>query len=196
MEDPKVQALGTENGAAGAPAKETPATDADWKAERLRAQRIAKAALAENEKLKGQLAEIENAKKTEQEKAIEKAVKDARDAALAEVAGATLTKEIRSEIRIMLAKAGVPENQVAVIIDESKPETIEDAKTITAAYAEKWKTDYARPSAAGMGGGPLPMLAGGNRPWTQEKVNAFVLQHGHAELLKHEAEIVADMNAG
>ena len=154
-EDMKAQASGAQDGATGTPATQVPATDADWKAERIKAQRQAKAAIAEAESLKAKLAEFENAKKTEQEKAVESAAKLARESAIAEMQGTILQKEIRNEIRLKLAEAGVPANQTAVILDESKPETIEDAAEAASKYAENWKATVGKPATpAGVSGSP------------------------------------------
>lgn len=193
-EEKAAQTPGANDGETGAPVTQIPEAGEGWKVERLKVGRQLKATEAELEKARAQLAEFENAKKTEQEKAIEAAAKAAREATIAEMQGTILQKDIRSEIRMKLAEAQVPLNQVSVVLEESNPGTVEEAVAAATAYAERWKTDYARPNAAGMTGGPLAAVAGGNRPWTVDKVNAFVMQHGHSELLKHMAEINADLN--
>lgn len=142
---------------AGVPATKPDAVKEPSNADRA-ARRITRErdnAIAEAAKLKAQLAEIENSKKTEHEKAIEQArtaaSKETEDRMRAEV----LHKDIRSEARLALAEAGVPANQVAVVLDEYKPETVDEAKAAAAEYAGKWAEQYGKaPPPKGQSGAP------------------------------------------
>jgi len=135
----------------GAGAKGVP--NADHAARRIARERDA--ARAEADALKTQLAEIENAKKSDQEKAIEAATKKARESTLAEMQAQMLQKDIRTEIRLKLAEVGVPANQAAVILEESQPATIEDAIAATESYSKRWKDEIVKPAPVlGIPGAP------------------------------------------
>jgi hypothetical protein len=150
----------------------------------------------ERDEAKAEAQKLIEANKTAEDKAREQREKEIREGVEKTLRSEMLQKEIRSEIRLKLAEAGVPANQVAVILEESKPETVEDAATAATAYAAKWKTDVVKPATpTGQGGSPTPTPST-DRPWTTEKVNRVRSEKGEKYINEHWSEIMQDLNGG
>ena len=110
--------------------------NAEWQAKRLKKQ---------NEDLKAKIAAMEETSKSAEQKAREDTERKIREEVEAHYKAQMTTDQIRSEIRLKLVEANIPANQVAVILEEAKPESVEEAVAAATAYAEKWTSEIAKP---------------------------------------------------
>jgi hypothetical protein len=192
-EDPNAQATGAQttgqSTGEGAQAPRT-YTDADIAAARRRAEKRA-------EDAETALAKMQEATKTADEKARDELIRTTTEGVESKLKTEFLQKEIRAEIRVKLAEAGVPANQAAVLLAEGNIEALDDVETAVDKYAVEWKklVPGTLPKVPGQAGAPT-IAPTSERPWSNRKINEFVARKGHAALAAHYGEIGEDRRNG
>lgn len=139
----------------GQPAAETQQrtyTDADIAKARRKAEK-------ERDEAVSELAKMREAAKTADEKARDELIRSTREETERTLRAEMLQKDIRHEIRIRLAEKQVPANQVSVVIDQSKPENIEDALAAADKYADWWVKNVNSGRPSGQPGSPTAPVA-------------------------------------
>lgn len=113
-------------GADGAADDGRVAKDDDWKTKARKHENEAKRLRREHEQALARLAEIENASKTDQERALEQARKEAAEAAKAETATAYQEKLVGAEIRAQAAGKFANPKLAARLLDLNASELLTD----------------------------------------------------------------------
>lgn len=133
--------------------------------------RLRKAEEAKRTKLEGELARLQEAQKTEAEKAMDRV----RQETAAEWAGKLQAQKVDAELKVKLLERGLPANAAHLVKATNEIGSVEeiDAAIDATLRANDWlKPGKAAPAHSGQGGAPgkveLPSEWG--PPWTKEKV--------------------------
>jgi len=163
----------------------TQGPNAEWQVKRLKRQ---------NDDLKARLAVMEEASKSAEQKAREDTERNIREEVETHYKAQMTTDQIRSEIRLKLVESGIPANQVAVILEETKPETPEEAIAAATAYIDRWKTEIVKPQATvrPIGQFGAPTQNAGGKPLTLKDVQRM----SREEYTSRHAEIMEGIESG
>lgn len=128
--------------------------------------------------LLARIAELENANKTQEQKAIEDAYNRGVNETSAKYTAQIQESEIRSAITLRLLESGVPADQVYVVLAKHADlETVDDAKAAAESYAKEWTASYGKHPAPKTPGGSPSVGMGSDPygpPFTREKVASII----------------------
>jgi len=140
-------------------------------------RRVAEEAAAKAADLEKQLVARADAEKTEQQKALESARKDAAESVRKEYEVKMLSQQIDSELRLQLLNQGLDPDLAHLVKAKAEIKSVDDiADAITAAFDGKdWLKKQVRdmPSQSGAPTGPLP-----SGRWTEAKLQEAMSRGG------------------
>lgn len=180
MADEPIQTAADSAGATGG---DTAGMVPQDKVNRLEAKwrREAEAASAKAAELEAKLTQYNEAQKTEAEKAIEKARKEAATQTSAEWERRLNDAAINSELKLELLKRGMDPDLALVVKGKADLKSVDEIPdAIEAALGGKeWLKAPAKPAAPMQGGAPTGVRST-SQPKTLADLQRFVMEHGHA----------------
>lgn len=191
-----IQPTGGEAGAGNAGAVEARFTQDDLNRAAASERRKAAALATEHEALKTKLAGFEESQKSESQKAIEKAAKDARAAADAEWGAKLTAREIDAKLELRLLQGGYDPDLAHVVKAKTQLSSVEDIDEAirTALDGKAWakQAEPELPKPASQGGAPSGNNGRGGR-WTEQKVMDYLAANPRGLTREIELEIKRDM---